>query len=733
MKTFNLVVFNLSIFLCLIFFNISQAQQWRIELEKNESKTVREIIVEVEKYYDKAGRTKENKYKHWLRWKDYAEMHQNSEGYLFNHSQKNAQLLKKMEKQIKSQPQASSRHFHGEWESVNPNNFVVVGSDAPHMGRVNCIAKPPSNSNIIYAGAATGGVWKSYNHGATWTPLWDGMVQMGVSSIVIDYTNENHILVLTGDADSKFIPCSGIVESFDGGATWKVLYKIPTSNKVYGYKMIQSLSNSNTYYAVFSGFGSSITPNDRNIKRIQTNFTPASVLNEYVDGAFFDLEYYQGSDTILFAAGEEGLYFKPNNALFNELPASSGLPSQDAERSNIAIAPSDPNTIYYLFKEKDDNTYGLYRSSNGGGLFTLKVDENNPDNLPLVEQASYDFTLKVDQSDRDKVYIGTAGYYRSDNAGTNWVLDWQNLHADIHNIYMMDGNHYVCTDGGLSYRPIGTNDFISINNGLLITQFYDIDKNGNRIVGGTQDNGTMFWEEGGSLGVRKLSQDGLDCMYHPTNNDIVFASTQSSKHRSTNNGDANTTLFGGNWNSPMAFWPNEPTKVIICSNNALRVSYNTGVTWPDNITDPLFNFGETRSMSQCESNTSVIYMCSEDQVVKSENFSTPSSASWDDITTGLPDTAFFRSIQVHPGNSEEVIISASGYMQNQIFKSTNGGDTWSQWSAGISNLPVYCIYYDHVNGNGYYAGTELGVFYRSNSMSKWIPFSTYYHEFQFMI
>jgi len=692
------------------------AQQWRTELEKHEDLPVKEIISKMESYFDKIGATRANKYHHWVRWREHAIRHQNGDGYLFNYSEKNQELLRRMEKK-ESQLKQNQRHFHGNWESVNVQNVTVPSSNSPHMGRINCIAKPPSNPDIIYAGAATGGVWKTFNHGLTWHPLWDGMVQMGVSDIVIDSENENHILALTGDADGRFIPSSGVYESYDAGVTWRPLFKFPTSNKTFGYSMLQDKENSNVYYLAFHTM----------LISIDSDFYPASADTLILNGCFYDLEYDFSANPTLYVASTYGMHKKEPGQQFEFIVnGTSGLPTWSKSRTNVAISESDPDVIYYLAANKFNDDYGLYKSIDGGECFELKIDQDNADSLKMVEQETYDMSIAIDPNDHDKVYIATVGQYRTDDVEMqSWQFDWQDLHADIHNQYFLDGNFYICTDGGLSYRPIGTTNFINISVGLNVLQFYDIDVMGNKLVGGTQDNGTIRWDEGNTVGERRVAQDGFDCFFDPDEPNVVFASDQTSKYRSTDDLITNTKIADADWHDPMEIAVDNNDKIILHSIDKLRISNDGGISFPDIIS--VFGASNVvRAMSQCESDPNVFYIAKPDSLARSENFNAPVAA----IEFEYPNFDIFylpyiTNILVHPDSCDVIYAVASGYLASQIYKSVNGGDSWQSFSDGIKDLPVYCIYYDHINENAFYIGTELGVYYRNNSMDEWIPFSTY--------
>ncbi|NNE28943.1 MAG: hypothetical protein HKN16_04880 [Saprospiraceae bacterium] len=717
----------------LILGSFAEAQLWRTELAKHQGKPVMEIISQMETFYDEIGPTRENKYHKWARWRVHAINHQNEEGYLYNYAKRNSELLRKMESREAELSGNGGRHFHGSWESINVETVTVPapGVLTPQMGRINCIAKPPSNPNIIYAGAATGGVWKTTNHGGSWTPLWDGMSQMGVADIVIDSQNENHILALSGDADMSTIPSSGVFESYDGGETWRNISEIPIENLSFGYSMIQDKEDPNRFYVGFSN----------GLFRINVSTYPATVTTVYSGGIFFDLEYDNAPSPTLYVATNFGIYKKPENLPFSKIDnTQAGLPTWNTSRSNVAVSQTNELVIYYLSADGGSADYGLYKSVDGGQSFDLMVDQDNADNLKLVEQETYDMTISIHPNDDNKVYIGTVGHYKTEDVESgNWQQDYENidLHSDHHNQYFIDGNYYICTDGGLSYRPIGGTTFLSLANGLNALQFYKMDVSGTKLVGGTQDNGTIFWNEGDPIGIRKISSDGFDCLYHPVNDNIIFTSTQEDTYRSIDNGDNNTIVLPNRWAAPIQFWPGIPSIVISFDNKNLRVSFDNGLTWPVNRDIFTDNTQLISGFSQCENSTNVAYACNIEQVLKTETFIDPATSVWSDLTdslyaAGLKTTDIVRNLLVHPDSSDVIFVTIAGYNTTQIYKSVDGGLNWFPYNQGLEDIPIYCIYYDQVNENGYYIGTELGVYYRKTTMDSWIPFSTYLPRVQVM-
>jgi len=88
------------------------------------------------------------------------------------------------------------------------------------IGRVNVIKTDPKNENILWAGAASGGLWKSTDGGKTWNTNTDDFASLGISDIVIQPNNSKIMYVATGDADAASTFSIGVLKSTDGGKSW---------------------------------------------------------------------------------------------------------------------------------------------------------------------------------------------------------------------------------------------------------------------------------------------------------------------------------------------------------------------------------------------------------------------------------------------------------------------------------------------------------------------------------
>ncbi len=105
----------------------------------------------------------------------------------------------------------------GSWQSLGPetNNGGYGG-----LGRINVVREHPTNSNIIFAGAASGGLWKSTDGGSNWATNTDELGSLGVTDIVFNPNNSDIMYIATGDGEHYDAFSVGVLKSTDGGANW---------------------------------------------------------------------------------------------------------------------------------------------------------------------------------------------------------------------------------------------------------------------------------------------------------------------------------------------------------------------------------------------------------------------------------------------------------------------------------------------------------------------------------
>src|SRR5947207_2516865 len=111
-------------------------------------------------------------------------------------------------------PQIDPKLFSGmQWRQVGPFRG----------GRALAIEGVPGEPNTWYFGAVAGGVWKTLNGGANWTPLFDKQDISSIGAIAVSPSDHNTIYVGTGEAAIRGNTTygTGVYKSVDAGKNWK--------------------------------------------------------------------------------------------------------------------------------------------------------------------------------------------------------------------------------------------------------------------------------------------------------------------------------------------------------------------------------------------------------------------------------------------------------------------------------------------------------------------------------
>jgi len=118
------------------------------------------------------------------------------------------------------------------------------------------------------------------------------------------------------------------------------------------------------------------------------------------------------------------------------------------------------------------------------------------------------------------------------------------------------------------------------------------------------------------------------------------------------------------------------------------------------------------------SKASTIYIAMSSSIKKSVN----TGGNWSNITNGISGSGFITDIAVSETNEDHIWVTKSGYSGGKkVFESTNGGSSWINVSGNLPNLPANTIQYAKGTNDGIYVGTDIGVYYKDNNLSDWIP------------
>lgn len=610
-------------------------------------------------------------------------------------------------------------------------------------GRINFLRFDPNNSDIMYVGAPDGGLWKSTDAGNSWATNTDFLSIIGCSDLAIDPTNTQIMYLATGDLEGDRMS-AGILKSTDGGATWNTtILNWAPDDFLKASKLLMNPTNPlNMILATNNGI---YRTTDGWVTRTKGVFPAGSP-------SLKDMEFKPGDPNTIYASGKE-IYKSIDNGA-NWVEVSSGIPA-GIERIALGVSANNSSYVYALIADDTDRKFlGLYRSVDSGTTFTERSTSPNilgyeADGSDTEGQGNYDLAITVSPTDVNLITIGGINHWQSIDGGRNWVnlsvWDSGEVHADIHEISYLPGSSttmFSCNDGGIFKSTDNGNNFVDISHNLAISQVVGIGLSTNvesKILSGEQDNGTNL-KTGPNWGNIR-GGDGGDCFFDYTNNNTIYIQyVEGAFSRSDDGGATNEPITSGlpagfDFYSPWIIDPVNPNKLYVGGIPELYVSSNKGNSWTELGTPS--GTGTIKSIAVAPSNTSIIYVVKEDAVSKSIN----GGVSFFNITGTLPVVdAALAGVTVSNLDPLKVWVIFSGYStDSKVFKSVDGGNTWTNISAGLPNLPINTIVYTnetapvppknskaHSNASitdAIYIGADIGVFYMDNSTA-WTPYNT---------
>jgi hypothetical protein len=489
------------------------------------------------------------------------------------------------------------------WTPLAPMNF---------SGRILSLAFHPTNQNIMFAGSASGGLWKTTNggtgaaNGINWQVVPTGFPVIGVPAIAINPSNGNEMYIGTGEVyntggngfagqNTRTFRGSygiGILKSTDGGTTWSSSLSF-TNSSIKGVQeiIIDPVTPTNVFAATSDGVYRS------------TNSGGSWTLIHSVIMAM-DICLQPGNSNVLyisdgdFGSAGSGVY-KSTNALaatpaFTQL--AGGFPTSLNGKIALSICPDNTNIIFASVGKIPGSsggtagtTYGLFKSTNAGTSWAAVASQPQLSGSNYIQnQGWYSHDVIVAPTTVNTVYVSEIDMLKSTNGGSTFsqITSWSNwdftnttvgattegtsvdyVHADHHHLYFspFDATYqtvYAVCDGGVFKTTNAGASFVGLNGGLMTTQIYHnmsvSATNSNYMLCGLQDNATLWYQ--GSNGCRRTTGgDGFYTVIDQTNDQICFGTySYLTLYRSTTGPAAlgGTTIF----NNPASTTTSLPTE-----------------------------------------------------------------------------------------------------------------------------------------------------------------------------
>lgn len=629
--------------------------------------------------------------------------------------------------------------FSGNWTPLGPTG-THLHSDWGGAARVNFIRIHPTNSNIMYTGSPTGGLWKTIDGGLNWTTNTDQLSIIGTSDVAINPVNPLIMYLATGDANGTgsqlTLTSIGILKSTDGGQTWgsnTMNWQVGWGRNI--YKILINPDHPDTVLAA--------TTNG-----IYRTTNAGGSWIQMQAGLFTDIEFKPGNPNVIYAVAgivlSGGTFYKSTDCGSTFIPISSGLPlSANVARLEIAVTPADTNYVYVVAVKKTTNDfYGFYRSVDGGDNFALRA--NTPNILAGVpgSQAWYNLAMAVSPLHKDTIIVGATDAWKTTDGGLTWTKHTSNngwpqpfVHPDFHALVYAPGNdstYFAGSDGGVWKTTDYGVTWNPINEGLQISQMYKLGTSTLHpytITTGHQDMGTHELVGNNWSLFTPNTGDGMECIYEHDNDTVIYMESYNGRLIVAYNTfplfNVVCTFSGagvnaaGAWITPVVMHPAMDSTLLVGKAQVWR-TVNGGQSFLQ-VGNVSAGGGNLIALAYAPSDPNYIYAAKQSKLFVSTNGNT-----FGDSTGTLPiGSASITGIAVSNTDPLKVWVTFSGYSAaNKVWYSDNGGSTWINYSTGLPNLPVNCIVYQNNSNNALYVGTDVGVYTISDTVAAWQPFFT---------
>ncbi|MBK9146746.1 MAG: PKD domain-containing protein [Flavobacteriales bacterium] len=650
------------------------------------------------------------------------------------------------------------------WTCIGPFDWdhgAAAKSYACGAAHVYTVEQSLANGNLLYAGTANAGVWKSTDKGLNWTNVTKGLMIGTVYSVELDHAAQN----------TAYFGAEGdLWKTADGGANWASIGDAAFQAANHTIRDIVLHPTNNQILFVCSSAG------------LYRSTNGGSSFTQVQAGSWQELELKPGDPATVYAIKQisnRTEFWRSTNSGVSFTQVGTGWPlpvsPDEQERTEIAVSAAAPNTVYALctgVANGGSGLYGVYKSTDSGSNWTFRCCGPQPGGVPSATnknllgwddqglddggQYYYDLAFAVDPANADKLDVCGVQRWVSTDGGVTFTCPakWSHsykadyVHADIHDIRYYGNEVWVANDGGIFYSIDGGATFNRRMFGIAGTDFWGFGAGGwtgsSVMLGGTYHNGTLL-KDNNVYTNGWVSTDGGDNyrgFVHPQYDRRALSDygyKTLSGDRTVNNGNAswarepNADYITGH-SSEVAWHPNLVNTAFVGEGNSLWRTDDNGAGFTE-----VHDFGEyVTSIEVAFNDPNTMYVCTyidwwgDKKVWRTTNGGT----SWTNITPSSSaingNTWVPYDIAVSATDPQTIWLARTsqygdypninGYV---VFRSTNGGTSWANISDATLNneWPTNIAHQLGTNG-GLYIGTRRAVYYRSDGAPAWALWNT---------
>ena len=661
--------------------------------------------------------------------------------------------------------------------TVSGLKFRLVGP-ALTSGRISDIAVDPENEHKWFVATASGGLWKTVNHGTTFSPIFDSQKSFSIGCVTIAPSNNNVVWVGTGENNNQRSVAygDGVYKSVDGGKSFK---NMGLKDSEHIGKIIVHPEDENTIWVAAYGPVWSKGGERGVYKSTDGGETWTQTLEISEHTGVSEIAIDPSNPDILYAAahqrrrrewtyiggGPESGMYKSNDGGETWKNINKGLPEENMGRIGIAVSPVNPDYVYVIVEARQDKG-GFFRSTNKGENWSKMSDYKTSGN--------YYQEIICDLTDVDKVFSMNTYLHHTEDGGKTFKRTGESKkHVDNHCIWIDPKNpdHWIVgCDGGIYETYTHAKQWRYYDN-LPLIQFYkvatDNDSPFYNIYGGTQDNNSMGGPSATASSAGILNSDwyitnggdGFESQIDPLDPNIAYAQAQYGwLIRYDRQSGEKTPIqpmpavgeapYRWNWDAPLLISPHDNKTLYFCANKVFKTT-NQGDDWKSISNDlsrgidrnklPVMDqvwsieavmknksttiYGNIVAFDESPKKQGLLYAGTDDGLIWN---SPDGGGSWSKVETfsGVPDMTRVNMIcaDVHDENTVYAVFNnhRSGDFKPYIYKSTDKGKTWTSISGDLPERgSAHVIRQDHVDPNLLFCGTDFGAYFSNNGGKNW--------------
>lgn len=665
--------------------------------------------------------------------------------------------------------------------TVSAVSFRMVGP-ALTSGRVSDIAIHPSNTDTWYVSTASGGLWKTQNHGITFNPIFDSYASYSIGCVKIAPSNKNTVWVGSGENNNQRSVSygDGVYKSLDAGKSFKNM-GLKNSEHIGGI-VIHPTDENTLWVAAYGPLWSSggdrgvykTTDGGKTWNRTLFISDNTGIAEIHMDPSNPNILYASAHQrrrrewTFISGGPESGLY-KSIDGGDTWIEINKGLPAGYMGRVGMSVSPADPDVVYAIVEARYGKK-GFYKSTNKGENWSKQSD--------YATSGNYYQEIFCDPKDVNKVFsMNTYLHHTEDGGKTFKRTGEKKKHVDNHVIWIDPSNtdHWVVgCDGGVYETYTHAKEWRYFAN-IPIIQFYKVTTDNDapfyNIYGGTQDNNSMGGpsatkNSGGILNLDWFITNGGDGFESATdweNPNITYAQAQygwivrydkasGEKVPIQPMPGENEPAYRWNWDAPLLVSRHDASTIYFAANKLFK-SENRGDDWSTISPDlsrqldrnklPVMGqvwtmdavmknksttiYGNIVALDESPLKQGLLYAGTDDGLIQITN---DDGKTWRkvDAIKGIPARTKVNMLtaSLHDENEAFVVFNSQrdGDFTPYLLRTSDQGKTWKSIA---SNLPergnVYCIKQDHVNPDLLFVGTEFGAFFSNDKGQNWTKLS----------